>query len=94
MGEFQYGIYSGHCEPAWSPDSKRIAYNFNNDDHSGIKVMTLSDGSIEEIKTGLSDIDRIVHFDWSPDGERFVFSGWKNGKKEFWLLEDFLPELE
>ena len=94
MGEVQNGIYSGHSELAWSPDSKRIAFNYNDDEKSGIRVMTLSDGSIEEINTGISDIDRIVHFDWSPDGERFVFSGWKHGKKEFWLLEDFLPELE
>jgi Tol biopolymer transport system component len=94
VGEVQNGIYSGHCELAWSPDSKRIAFNYNDDERSGIRVMTLSDGSIEEINTGLSDIDKIVHFDWSPDGERFVFSGWKHGKKEFWLLENFLPELE
>lgn len=94
MGEFQYGIYSGHCEPAWSPDSKRIAYNFNNDDHSGIKVMTLSDGRIEEVKTGLTDLDGITHLDWSPDGERFAFIGSKDGKKEFWFLEDFLPQVK
>jgi Tol biopolymer transport system component len=90
VGEIQGGINYAYSELAWSPDSKRIAYNFNDNDNSGIKVMTLSDGSIEEIKTGLSDIDRIVHFDWSPDGEKFVFIGWKNGKKEFWFVEDFL----
>lgn len=56
--------------------------------------MTLSDGSVEEIETGLPDLDVIVHFDWSPDGERFVFTGWKNGKKEFWILEDFVADLK
>ena len=74
---------------SWSPDSKRIA--FNDDSNHGIKIMTLSDGSIEEIETGLPDLDRIVHFDWSPDGQRFVFTGWENGKGEFWFVEDLLP---
>jgi Tol biopolymer transport system component len=91
VGDIQEAVYSGHSELAWSPDGKRIAFNYNDEADRGIKVMTLSDGSIEEIETGLPDIDRIIHFDWSPDGERFVFVGWKNGKKEFWLMEDFLP---
>jgi len=76
-----------NIELAWSPDSKRIAFNsFGN----VIKVMSLSDGSIEQISTALKDV-RIHHLDWSPDGKRFVFGGGKGGKKEFWLLEDFLP---
>ncbi len=87
--EDDFGVI--HTELAWSPDSKRIAFNFNDDAKSGIKVMTLSDGSIEEIKTGLTDVDGIVHLDWSPDGERFVFIGSKVGKKEFWFVENFLP---
>lgn len=28
----------------------------------------------------------------SHDGKRFVFAGWKGGDKEFWLMENFLPE--
>jgi len=90
--EVENYVYSVYTELAWSPDSKRIAFNFNDDDHNGIKIMTLSDGNIEDIKTGLTDIYQITHFDWSPDGERFVFIGWKYGKKEFWFVEDFLTE--
>ena len=53
--------------------------------------MSLSDGSIEDIRTGLLDV-RIHHLDWSPDGKRFVFGGRsKGGEAEFWLLENFLP---
>ena len=52
--------------------------------------MSLEDGSIEDIETGLLDVT-IYHLDWSPNGERFVFGGWKGGDKEFWFLEDFLP---
>lgn len=78
-----------HIELAWSPDSKRIAFN----DHEGkvIKLMSLSDGSIEGIETNLVDV-YIYHLDWSPDGERFVFAGMKGGKKEFWFMENFLPK--
>jgi len=91
VGEIQKGVFLGHSELAWSPNCKKIAFNYNDDGNSGIRVMTLSDGSVEEINTGLKDLDYIVHFDWAPDGERFVFTGWKNGKKEFWMMEDFLP---
>ena len=75
-------------EMAWSPDSKRIA--FNDAEGKVIKIITLSDESIEEISTGLVDAN-IYHLDWSPDGGRFVFCGWKGGSAEFWMLEDFLP---
>ena len=77
-----------NIEAAWSPDSKRIAYN----DKEGkvIKIMNLENGSIEDIETGLVDVT-IHHLDWSPDGERFVFGGFKGGNKEFWFVENFLP---
>jgi Tol biopolymer transport system component len=90
--EDDFGII--RTELAWSPDNKRIAFNFNDDAKSGIKVMTLSDGRIEEIKTGLTDLDGINHLDWSPDGARFAFIGSKVGKIGFWFLEDFLSELK
>ena len=79
-----------NTELAWSPDSKRIAFN---DEEGGqlIKIMNIDDGSIKDIITGLVDVT-IYHFDWSPDGERFVFGGWKGGNKEFWFLENFLPK--
>jgi len=73
---------------AWSPDSRRIAFNDNKGEV--IKVISLDDGSIEDIRTNLGDV-QIYQLDWSPDGERFVFCGVKYGKTEFWFLEDFLP---
>lgn len=75
-----------NIELAWSPDSKRIAFNGDN----LIKVINVDDGKIEDIETNLVDVD-IWHLDWSPDGEQFVFSGVKGGKDEFWFLENFLP---
>jgi len=77
-----------NIELVWSPDSKRIA--FNDGEGKVIKVMSIADGSIEDIETNLVDVS-IYHLDWSPDGEQFVFGGGKGGYYEFWFLEDFLP---
>jgi Tol biopolymer transport system component len=77
-----------NIEMAWSPDSKRIA--FNDDEGKVIKIMNLEDGNIEDIETGLVDVS-IYHLDWSPDGKKFVFGGYQGGDAEFWFLEDFLP---
>jgi len=79
-----------HNELAWSPDSKRIAFN---GPEEIITVISKEDGSIEEIKTDLPDVE-IYHFDWSPDGDTFVFGGYQGGDSEFWFLEDFLPKTE
>ncbi|MCK5463214.1 MAG: PD40 domain-containing protein, partial [Bacteroidales bacterium] len=86
---------NAHVELAWSPDSKRIAFNeFGIDKPSQlIKIISVDDGSIQDIETGLVD-SHIVHLDWSPDGKTFVFAGWKEGEKEFWLIENFLPQTE
>lgn len=74
---------------AWSPDSKRIAFN----DGKGkvIKVMNINDGTIKDVETNLADEISIYHLDWSSDGKQFVFGGEKGGTEEFWLMENFLP---
>jgi Tol biopolymer transport system component len=86
-------IYSNE-EMAWSPDAKRIAYN---EPQNKIKIVSLSDGSIEEVEPDLKDVD-IYHLDWSPDGERLVFAGYTGGGgcgghpcPEFWTIGNFLP---
>jgi Tol biopolymer transport system component len=79
-----------NCELDWSPESKQIAFNIEYPENNLIKVMNLSDGSVSDINTNLQDV-KIYHFDWSPNGERFVFGGYKGGDREFWFLEDFLP---
>ncbi|MBE0680257.1 MAG: PD40 domain-containing protein [Bacteroidales bacterium] len=75
-----------NIELAWSPDSRRIAFNGDN----VIKIMNVADGKTEDIKTGLVDVD-IWHLDWSSDGKQFVFFGMKGGNAEFWFMENFLP---
>ena len=52
VGEVPGG--SVNIELAWSPDSKRIA--FNDVDGKVIKIMNLADGSIEDISTRLDDV--------------------------------------
>jgi Tol biopolymer transport system component len=76
-------------ELAWSPDSKRIAFNSSSDENV-IKVVSLEDGNVVDIKTDLAD-SNIYHLDWSPDGKKLVFGGYKGGDREFWMMEDFLP---
>jgi len=82
-----------NIELAWSPDSKRIAFNYAPTSTYGkvIRVISIDDGSIEDIETDLVDIN-MYHLDWSPDGDRFVFSGYQGDSPELWLMEDFLPK--
>ena len=84
-----------NTEMAWSPDSKRIAFNtwLPPIDETGIKVVSLEDGNILDIKTDLVGTS-LYHLDWSPDGKKLVFGGYKGGGREFWLMEDFLPLLK
>lgn len=75
-------------EMAWSPDSKRIAWNAP---ENKIKIVSLDDGSIEEIVPDLQDVKLIYHLDWSPDGKTLVFGGYTGGEPEFWTIANFLP---
>jgi Tol biopolymer transport system component len=89
---YQVKANNVNTELAWSPDSERIAFNtwLPAINETGIKLVSLKDGSVVEIKTDLVDT-KIYHLDWSPDGKKLVFGGYKGGGREFWLMEDFLP---
>ncbi len=76
-----------NTELAWSPDSKRIAFNAD----QKIKILSVDDGSTVDITPDLANIG-IYHLDWSRDGERLVFAGYQDGgEPEFWMMENFLP---
>ena len=90
VGKIQ--LAHNNIEMAWSPDSKRIAFNYGAEKYAkDIRVISIDDGNIIDIKTGLVDIN-IFHLDWSSDGDRFVFSGYQGDTPEFWLMENFLPK--
>ncbi|NWG14144.1 MAG: PD40 domain-containing protein [Acidobacteria bacterium] len=83
-------------EMAWSPGNRRIAYNELRGDTTRIvsnmiKVVSLDDGSTEEIVPDLKDVKEIYHLDWSPDGKTLVFAGYTGGWPEFWTVGNFLP---
>lgn len=87
LGELPFS--GANKELAWSPDSRRIA--FIDKEGKLINIMSLDDGSIQDVETGLVNT-QIYHLDWSPDGKRFVFAGLKGGEKGLWMMEDFLPK--
>ena len=72
---------------AWSPDSRRIAFN---DGEVDIKIVSLEDGRVEGINPGVAT-KRILHVDWSRDGDKLVFGGFQGGDPECWVMENFLP---
>jgi Tol biopolymer transport system component len=77
---------------AWSPDGRRIAYNaLKPESIDTIKIVSLEDGSIEEIEPNLKGVNEIYHLDWSPDGKNLVFGGYTGGESELMIMEDFLP---
>jgi Tol biopolymer transport system component len=91
VGKAPY-IYADYKELAWSPDSRRIAFNSHQRParrDSTIKVMSIEDGSVTDIATGLVDA-MIYHLDWSRDGKKLVFACTTGGGREFWLMENFL----
>jgi Tol biopolymer transport system component len=75
-----------NIELAWSPDSRRIA--FNDYPGGGIKIVSLDDGQLVDVNTGVPTT-RLYHLDWSPDGEKLVFAGQQGGVPEFWMIENF-----
>ncbi len=83
-----------HIELAWSPDSKSIAFIYGTETYGkNIRVISINDGSTKDIETGLENIN-MYQLDWSPDGDRFVFSGFQGDRPELWFMEDFLPKEE
>ena len=64
----------GHLDaPAFSPDSRRIAYIDGGGDHSNALWVIDADGTNRRKLAG-GDWSHVDHLVWSPDGERLAFS--------------------
>jgi Tol biopolymer transport system component len=85
----------------WSPDGKKLAYvaaeagykldvGLGSGVDGDIWILQLDTKEPIRLRTGLSlkDVDDI---DWSPDGEKLVFSAYWDSEEDFYLVEDFLP---
>jgi Tol biopolymer transport system component len=80
-----------HCYalPAWSPDGRRIAYEYNPSPtgtparNSDIYVMNANG-------TGVRRLTRQIGFDgdpaWSPDGRKIVFESTRSGNADIWVM--------
>lgn len=73
---------------SYSPDGSKIAHNAG----GKIWITSLGGGKPEELRTGLPKNAKLSEFGWSPDGEKIAFIASSGGEKEFWLIENFLPQ--
>jgi len=76
----------GDYDPAWAPDSERIAFTSRRDGRPQVYIMNL-DG------TGLVNLNQDLAFNrqpaWSPDGKRILFTTSRARNKEIWIMPDY-----
>jgi Tol biopolymer transport system component len=88
---------------SWSRDGKRLAYaaveaSYNLDVGMGRGVsgeiwsLQLDTKEVQRIRTGL-DLKDVDDIDWSPDGDKLLFSAYWASEQDFYLISDFLPLL-
>lgn len=83
------------CQPTWSPDGKRMAFTSpcpgKQDSYPGSNIYVINIdpsgnpdlNSLTQLTSGLEgDYDP----DWSPDGNRIVFTSLRNQRSTIWLL--------
>ena len=86
VGEVESGR---HSQLAYSPDGSKIAHNAG----GKIWITPLDRREPEELRSGLPENAELGEFGWSPDGSKIVFIASIGGEAEFWLIDNFLPEL-
>jgi Tol biopolymer transport system component len=81
---------AGACQPAWSPDGKRIVFTspcLSRDDtfkNSSLYIMN-ADGS--DIKPLISDPGGDFDPAWAPDGNRLAFVSIRNGRSQVFVYD-------
>jgi Tol biopolymer transport system component len=70
---------------SWSPDGENIIFSSWREDKLYLHMVSSRGGEIKNL-----DIEGLEP-DYSPDGKKIVFSRGTGARKEFWLVENFLP---
>jgi Tol biopolymer transport system component len=82
---------ANHCfaVPAWSPDGRRIAYEYNTSPNgiparsSDVYVMN-ADGTFPRRLTTTAGFDGDPA--WSPDGKKIAFESTRSGNSDIWVM--------
>ena len=87
-------LAGGACQPAWSPDGRRLAFtspcNTHREEYSGSTVFTMdvaADGTpgiaaALNATLGGGDYDPA----WAPDGSRIAFTSWRTGRPQIFSV--------
>jgi TolB protein len=80
-----------HCFalPAWSPDGRRIAYEYN-PSPTGLRAQDSDVWVMNANGSFPRRLTRVIGFDgdpsWSPDGTRIVFESTRSGNSDVWVM--------
>ena len=69
----------------WSPNGKMIAFSSKAGEKDAIHIKKVESGGFTKIIK--PDMDAIYSPDWSPDGNRILFCGIKNGKLDLFVVD-------
>ena len=70
--------------PAWSPDSKLIAFTSNRDGHQQIYVMNADGSAVRRVsQSTVSDLSPT----FSPDGKWIAFASTRNGSTDIYMMD-------
>jgi len=73
--------------PTWSPDSKQIAYTWENDDENFCDLRVIEIGNSEpNVLIRVSNVGWVQAEDWSPDGQHILVQLTKNNQDQLGLI--------
>jgi len=71
---------------SFSPDGNQIAVFAKREKGRSLLLLDALNGGILRI-VDMEEIEQQLSPAWSPDGKKIVFSGWKNGKSDIFVLD-------